>query len=175
MDILISSNLERLIYRIAGNDAEKNRDLMNALTGNGKYEITEEMKAQLVDFYGNYASEEETAAEIKRLYEDCGYVIDTHTAVASAVYGKYVAETGDRKTTVIASTASPFKFTRSVMDAIDSKYDVMSDFELVDELSKIAKVKVPNAIEEIRTAPVLHDTQCDVDKMKDTVKGFLGI
>ena len=175
MDILISSNLERLIYRIAGNDADKNRELMNALSGNGKYEITEEMKAQLADFYGNFASEAETAAEIRRLYEKCGYVIDTHTAVASAVYGKYVAETGDHKTTVIASTASPFKFTRSVMDAIDIKYDAMGDFELVDELSKIAKVKVPNAIEEIRTAPVLHDTQCDVDKMKDTVKSFLGM
>lgn len=175
MDILISSNLERLIYRIAGNDADKNRELMSALSGNGKYEITEEMKAQLADFYGNFASEAETAAEIRRLYEKCGYVIDTHTAVASAVYGKYVAETGDHKTTVIASTASPFKFTRSVMDAIDIKYDAMGDFELVDELSKIAKVKVPNAIEEIRTAPVLHDTQCDVDKMKDTVKSFLGM
>ena len=175
MDILVSSNLERLIYRIAGNDADKNRELMSALTGNGKYEITEEMKAQLADFYGNFASEAETAAEIRRLYEKCGYVIDTHTAVASAVYGKYVAETGDHKTTVIASTASPFKFTRSVMDAIDTKYDVMGDFELVDELSKIAKVKVPGAIEEIRTAPILHDTQCDVDKMKDTVKSFLGI
>ena len=175
MDILISSNLERLIYRIAGNDADKNRELMSALTGNGKYEITEEMKAQLADFYGNFASEAETAAEIRRLYEKCGYVIDTHTAVASAVYGKYVVETGDHKTTVIASTASPFKFTRSVMDAIDIKYDAMGDFELVDELSKIAKVKVPNAIEEIRTAPVLHDTQCDVDKMKDTVKSFLGM
>ena len=175
MDILISSNLERLIYRIAGNDADKNRELMSALSGNGKYEITEEMKAQLADFYGNFASEAETAAEIRRLYEKCGYVIDTHTAVASAVYGKYVVETGDHKTTVIASTASPFKFTRSVMDAIDIKYDTMGDFELVDELSKIAKVKVPNAIEEIRTAPVLHDTQCDVDKMKDTVKSFLGM
>ena len=166
MDILISSNLERLIYRIAGNDADKNRELMSALSGNGKYEITEEMKAQLADFYGNFASEAETAAEIRRLYEKCGYVIDTHTAVASAVYGKYVVETGDHKTTVIASTASPFKFTRSVMDAIDIKYDAMGDFELVDELSKIAKVKVPNAIEEIRTAPVLHDTQCDVDKIE---------
>ena len=175
MDILISSNLERLIFKIAGENAKATADMMNSLATDGKYEVTDEMKAQLADFYGNFASEAETAAEIRRLYEKCGYVIDTHTAVASAVYGKYVAETGDHKTTVIASTASPFKFTRSVMDAIDTKYDVMGDFELVDELSKIAKVKVPNAIEEIRTAPILHDTQCDVDKMKDTVKSFLGI
>ena len=176
MDILISSNLERLIYRIAGNDADKNRELMAALSGQGKYEISADMKAALADFYGNYANEAETADEIKRLYRSCGYVIDTHTAVASAVYQKYLKETGDSNTkTVIASTASPFKFTRSVMNAIDAKYDTMSDFELVDELSKIANVTVPQAIEEIRTAPVVHDTQCDADKMKDTVKEFLHI
>ncbi len=176
MDILISSNLERLIYRIAGNDADKNRELMAALSGQGKYEISADMKAALADFYGNYANEAETADEIKRLYRSCGYVIDTHTAVASAVYQKYLKETGDSNTkTVIASTASPFKFTRSVMNAIDAKYDAMSDFELVDELSKIANVTVPQAIEEIRTAPVIHDIQCDADKMKDTVKEFLHI
>lgn len=173
MDILISSNLERLIYRIAGDDADKNKELMAALAGQGRYEITEEMKAALTDFYGNYASEAETAAEIRRLYESCGYVIDTHTAVASAVYQKYVQETGDRTKTVIASTASPFKFTRSVMNAIDGKYDAMGDFELVDELSKLANVKVPQAIEEIRTAPVVHDRQCEADGMQDTVKDFL--
>ena len=175
MDILISSNLERLIYWIAGNDAGENRSLMAALTGEGRYEITDEMKAALKDFYGNYADEAQTAAEIKRLYEDCGYVIDTHTAVASAVYRKYVEETGDHTKTVIASTASPFKFTRSEMNAIDGKYDAMGDFELVDELSRIANVRVPQAIEEIRTAPVLHDTQCETAEMKDTVKKFLKI
>lgn len=175
MDILISSNLERLIYRIAGNDADKNKDLMTALNGQGKYDITAKMKAELADFYGNFATEAETAEEINRLYKSCGYVIDTHTAVASAVYQKYVAETNDTKKTVIASTASPFKFTRSVMNAIDEKYDSMGDFELVDELSKIANVKVPNAIEEIRTAPVLHDIQCDVEKMPEVVKEFLNM
>lgn len=175
MDILISSNLERLIYRIAGNDGDKNKELMSALNSQGSYEITAEMKDRLEDFYGNFADEAETAEEIKRLYESCGYVLDTHTAVASAVYRKYVKETADTAKTVIASTASPFKFTRSVMNAIDAKYDAMSDFELVDELSRIANVKVPGAIEEIRTAPVVHDVQCDVDKMQDTVRKFLEI
>lgn len=175
MDILISSNLERLIYRIAGNNADANKALMNSLSAEGKYEITAEMKTELADFYGNYASEAETAAEIKRLYESCGYVLDTHTSVASAVYQKYVAESGDTTKTVIASTASPFKFTRSVMNAIDEKYDAMGDFELVDELSKIANVKVPQAIEDIRSAAVVHDVQCDVDKMQATVKQFLGM
>ena len=175
MDILISSNLERLIYRIAGNDAEKNAVLMSQLNTEGKYEITEEMKAQLADFYGNYANETETAETIKALYEDCGYVIDTHTAVAANVYKKYVAETGDSTKTVIASTASPYKFTRSVMSAIDTKYDTMSDFEQVDELSKVANVAVPSAIEEIRNAQIRHNTVCEVDEMKKVVKDFLGI
>ncbi len=176
MDILISSNLERLIYRIAGNDAAKNAEFMKELTTDGKYEITPEMKAQLSDIYGNYSSEAETAEVIKKLYEDTGYVIDTHTAVAAGVYGKYKAETGDTETkTVIASTASPFKFTRSVMNAIDHKYDSMTDFELVDELSKIANVEVPQAIEDIRSAAVLHDTVCEVDEMEATVKKFLNI
>lgn len=173
MDILISSNLERLIYRIAGNDADRNRELMTALTRQGKYEITDEMKAALSDFYGAYADENETAAEIRRLYQSCGYVIDTHTAVASAVYQKYVKETGDQTKTVIASTASPFKFTRSVMNAIDASYDSMEDFELADKLSGLANVAVPPAIEEIRTAPVLHHKQCDVEGMKDAVLDFL--
>lgn len=175
MDILISSNLERLIYRIAGNSAKKNSDLMESLKNTGKYEITPEMKAQLSDFYGNYATEAEDAATIKKLYEDTGYVIDTHTAVAATVYEKYKKETGDDTVTVIASTASPYKFTRSVMDAIDSKYDSMTDFELVDELSKISNVAVPQAIEDIRTAPVLHDTVCEVNEMSSSVKKILGI
>jgi len=175
MDILISSNLERLIYRIAGNDAEKNRELMTALTKGGSYTITPDMRKALDDFYGNFADEVETAEEISRLYKACGYVIDTHTAVASAVYQRYKGQTNDKTKTVIVSTASPFKFTRSVMNAIDKKYDSMGDFELVDELSEIAGVKVPGAIEEIRTAPVLHERQCDVDQMKDVVKEFLGI
>lgn len=173
MDILISSNLERLIYRIAGNDAEKNAALMAALSGQGKYEITAEMKEKLADFYGNYATEKETAATIKELYEETGYVIDTHTAVAATVYNKYKAQTKDEAKTVIASTASPFKFTRSVMEAIDEKYAAMDDFALVDELSKLANVKVPNAIEEIRTASVLHDRVCDKEEMKAVVKEFL--
>lgn len=175
MDILISSNLERLIYRIAGNDAQKNAELMAALSGNGKYDITEEMKSQLVDFYGNYATEAETAKTIKDLYEDCGYVIDTHTAVASAVYKKYVAETQDTTKTVIASTASPYKFTRSVMEAIDEKYASMGDFELVDELTKLANVAVPNAIEEIRSAEICHNNICEVNEMQQVVKNFLNI
>ena len=152
MDILISSNLERLIYRLCGHDADQCSQLMKALTAEGSYEITSEMKEQLSDFYGNYATEAETAETISKVFEHAHYLIDTHTAVAATVYRKYTEETKDKTPTVIASTASPYKFTRSVMNAVDSKYDAMGDFELVDELSRITGVKVPQAIEDIRTA-----------------------
>ena len=176
MDILISSNLERLIYRICGNDAEQNAQFMKALATEGEYSITEDMQKELSDFYGGYLTEEETKATIKALYEDTGYIIDTHTAVASGVYNTYKKETGDVDTkTLIASTASPFKFTRSVMSAIDEQYDTWEDFKLVDRLSELANVFVPKAIEEIRTAPVLHNRVCEVEEMEAVVKYILGV
>ena len=176
MDILISSNLERMIYRIAGNDAKQCAKFMAALTKDGEYVITDAMKAELSEFFGAFGSEEETAVKIKEVYDKEGYVMDTHTAVAAVAYDKYKAATGDDKTpTVIASTASPYKFTRSVMDAIDPVYDAEDDFELVDELNKVSKTAIPKAIEEIRTAPVLHDTVCETAGMEDEVKKILGI
>lgn len=173
MDILISSNLERLIYRITGEDAAQTKAFMDALTTKGEYSITPEMKEKLADFVGGFASEEETHATIKDVYDKTGYIMDTHTAVASNVYYQKAAQTGVK--TVIASTASPYKFTRSVMDSIDEKYDSMTDFELVDELNKLSGVKVPQAIEEIRTAPILHDKVCDKSEMEKTVKEILGL
>lgn len=175
MDILISSNLERLIYQTAGRDAEKNREFMKELNTDGVYTITEEMKEQMKDFYGNYATEEETAQTIKEVYDKTGYIIDTHTAVAAAVYKKYEKETDDKTKTVIASTASPYKFTRSVMNAIDPSYDSKTDFELIDELEKLSGVKVPQAIEDIRSAAVLHDTVCETADMCKEVKKILKI
>lgn len=176
MDILISSNLERMIYRIAGNDAKQCAKFMAALTKDGEYVITDAMKAELSEFFGAFGSEEETAVKIREVYDKEGYVMDTHTAVAAVAYDKYKAATGDDKTpTVIASTASPYKFTRSVMDAIDPAYDAEDDFKLVDELNKVSKTAIPKAIEEIRTAPVLHDTVCETAAMEDEVKKILGI
>lgn len=173
MDILISSNLERLIYKVGEENPVENANRMVSLTKNGSYKITSDMKRQLLDFESGYATETEIFEFIKTLYEECGYVIDTHTAVAGVVYEKYKEHTKDNTKTVIASTASPYKFTRSVMDAIDLEYDSMSDFELVDELSRISNTVVPKAIEEIRTAPILHDTVCEINDMKEVVKKFL--
>ena len=175
MDILISSNLERLIYRIAGNDAEKNAALMKELNETGKYTITDEMKKALEPFYGDFADMDTVAATIKSVYEEDGYIIDTHTAVAAAVYDSYKEKTGDTTPTVIASTASPYKFTRSVMTAIDPAFDSQEDFALVDKLEELSGVKVPQAIEDIRSAPVLHKTVCEKEEMEAVVKGFLGM
>ncbi len=176
MDILISSNLERLIYRLTGEDAGKCAELMQSLSNGGEYSITEEMKEKLGDFYGNYCSEGETREAISATYYGSNYVIDPHTAVAAGVYQKYVRETNDAATpTVIASTASPYKFTRSVMDAVSDRYAGLDDFGLVDALEKLSGVKIPKAVEEIRTAPVLHDKVVDAEDMPAAVKEILGI
>ncbi len=173
MDILISSNLERLIYHIAGDSSEKDAELMKKLSETGKYDITDEMRSKLTDFFGGYATEEETFATIKKVFDNTGYLMDTHTAVASAVYDKYVNETGDKTTTVIASTASPFKFTRSVMNALGKGDDSKDDFALADELSAVSGVEIPEAVSSIRTAKILHDIVVDKSEMQTQVLEFL--
>ena len=172
MDILISSNLERLIYLIAGEDSGKTRELMGSLGGSGRYTITDEMKAKLDDFAAGYASEEETAEQIRAVYEKTGYVMDTHTAVASCVCRQYQSETGDKKKCVAASTASPYKFAKSVMTAIDGKYAASDELALIEELQKTSGTVIPRAIEEILNARILHTLECDADKMKEIVKGL---
>lgn len=175
MDILISSNLERLIYTISGQDAKKDSELMEQLKENGKYEITVEMKEKLKDFAGGYATEEETKAAIHDVYKETGYVMDTHTAVASHVSRVYRKENEDDRKMLVASTASPYKFVRSVMSAIDDAYAQMDEFALIDELEKASNMEVPGAIKEILNAEVRHTLECDSDKMKETVKDILEI
>ncbi|MBR3069663.1 MAG: threonine synthase [Lachnospiraceae bacterium] len=176
MDILISSNLERLIYRLTGNDSGKTLAFMQDLTDKGSYTITDEMREGLGDFVGGCASEEENFAGIKALYERTGYVIDTHTGIANAVCRAYREKTGDMTPTVIASTASPFKFAEAVVGAIaPEKLEGKSDFELIDLLSDLSGTKEPYAITDIRTAPVRHKTVVDAEDMPADVKQFLGI
>ncbi|HIX64469.1 MAG TPA: threonine synthase [Candidatus Mediterraneibacter colneyensis] len=175
MDILISSNLERLIYTVAGGDSEKNKDLMEQLKEKGAYEITPEMREKLSDFVGGFATEEETKEAIQTTYEKTGYVMDTHTAVAAYVCAQYRRESGDPRKCLVASTASPYKFIHSVMTAIDSRYADTDEFELVDELSRISGMEIPKAIEEIRNADIRHTRECDAAQMKDTVKEILGV
>ena len=175
MDILISSNLERLIYKISGEDARKDTDLMTELKTKGSYAITGEMKANLADFAAGYATEEQVAKTIHDIYEDTGYVMDTHTAVAATVYKAYREDSKDDRKTVIASTASPYKFAGSVMSAIDPKYKGQDNFKLIEELQKVSGTELPNAIKEIMNAEIRHNTECDVDQMEQTVKNILGV
>lgn len=175
MDILISSNLERLIYKISGEDARKDTDFMTELKTKGSYAITGEMKANLADFAAGYATEEQVAKTIHDVYEDTGYVMDTHTAVAATVYKAYREDSKDDRKTVIASTASPYKFAGSVMSAIDPKYKGQDDFKLIEELQKVSGTEIPNAIKEIMNAEIRHNTECDVDQMEQTVKNILGV
>ena len=175
MDILISSNLERLLYLSTGCDAEQTAKLMNQLGTEGHYTVTPEMKAKMADFCGGFATEAEDAAAIRELYDETGYVIDTHTGVASAVYQRYKKNTGDETKTVIASTASPYKFSRSVMEAISDEKLPEDEFAVIDELSRVSGVEIPKAVEEIRNAQIRHNLECDVQDMKKTVAKILGI
>ncbi len=175
MDILISSNLERLIYLCVGSDSDKNVELMNQLKKDGKYSVEASFAKISDEFVGEYADWADCSKKIHDLYDKTGYVIDTHTAVAAASYDKYVARTGDNTKTVIASTASPYKFARSVMKAIDPVYENEEDFKLIDILNKTANVDIPNAINEIRQAQIVHKTVCDIADMKKLVMDNMGI
>ncbi|HJC06347.1 MAG TPA: threonine synthase [Candidatus Enterocloster excrementipullorum] len=177
MDILISSNLERLIYLSTGCDARADQELMRELSEEGSYQATDSMRAFMSDFWGGFASQEESDGAIRRIFEDCGYLIDTHTGVAAAVYEKYKKETGDEAVTVIASTASPYKFAPSVMAAIKGREAVrdMDEFAVVDALSGLSGTPVPQAVNEIRTAPILHSRECAPEEMENLVRNVLGV
>ena len=175
MDILISSNLERLIYHLCGEDPDRNAAFMKSLSEGGRYEITPEMRKGLSAFVGGFATEAENFEGIKKLYEDTGYVIDTHTGIANYVYRAYRERTGDVTPTVIASTASPFKFARAVMGAIAPDKVTDDDFALIDELRELSGMDEPFAITDIRTAPVRHNTVVDKDEMEAAVKAILNI
>ena len=175
MDILISSNLERLIYLICGEDSEKTKELMEELKTTGKYTITPEMKEKLADFAAGYSTEEQTADSIRKTYEKTGYVMDTHTAVASYVCDQYREQSKDTTKCVIASTASPYKFVKSVMSAIDAENANADEFDLLPKLQEVSGVPMPQAIKDILDAKILHNLECDVDKMKETVKGILNV
>ncbi len=175
MDILISSNLERLIYQITGEQEDECRKLMSELSEKGEYTITEEEQKQLSVFEGGFATEDENAACIRDTFEKTGYVTDTHTGVANCVYQKYVAETNDQTPTVIVSTASPYKFSRSVMNAIRGTESDPDDFVVIKELEDLSGVPIPPAVKEIMDAQIMHDHVCEINQMEHTVKQYLGL
>lgn len=174
MDILVSSNLERLIYEVSGRDSQLVNNLMNDLQQKGVYSIPEELKTRFSDFWGGYATEEEVHTSIKKLYEEKNYVIDTHTAVAHAVYEKYKKSTGDNTVPLIASTASPFKFPESICKALGILQGE-KDFALLDLLSEKCKLKVPASLAELKDLPILHSNEFHNDEMREAIKKLLNM
>jgi len=175
MDILISSNLERLLWAISKKEAQKVKELMNSLKEKGYYRIDSEMKKRLNDFYGGFASQGESRQCIKEIFEKSKYLIDPHTAAAYAVYKKYIKETGDKTKTVIVATASPFKFTKSVMESIDSRYKKFDDFELIEKMSDLAQVPIPPGIRDIEKKPIRNKMVCRKEEMKAKIAEILNL
>jgi len=170
MDILISSNFERLVYYASGNDATVTSKLMKYLVENGSYEVSSEMKTAMSDFCGLYATEAEVKDEISKIYNSDSYIMDTHTAVAASADEKYKEKTGDTTKSVIISTASPYKFLRSVMEAVSTEKLPEDDFELIELLHGVSKTDIPNAIKEILDADILHTCVCSIDEMEAKVR-----
>lgn len=176
MDILVSSNLERLLFYLYDEDSSAVSELMEQLAGKGAYMINDCVKKKLVDFYGYYASEEDTAEAIKKVYKNDRYVIDTHTAVAFSAYEKYRKQKcGKCAKTVIVSTASPYKFTADVMKSIDPGYSELNSFQLIKEMSRLTNTEIPKGIRDLDGKPIIHNTVCNKDEMKTQVEKILGL
>jgi len=176
MDILISSNLERLLSLSTNSDDKLVAEWMNSLKADGKYEVNEGVKKIISDvFWGGFCDDNETLDEIKNVFADTEYVMDTHTAVAKRVYNQYVKETGDNTKTVICSTASPFKFSDNVLKAIKGEAESSDAFSQLDELSETAQASIPKSLAELKTKPVIFRTTCEKDEMYDIVSQMLNL
>jgi len=173
MDILISSNLERLLFDFS--DDATVTDMMKRLTNEGRYQITADMRERLGQcFRGGYCDDAATMASIKEVFDEYGYLIDTHTAVGYNVYRQYAEQTGDGTKTLIASTASPYKFGGSVYKALTGKL-LDDEFAMIDGLFKLTKAPVPAPLSDLVNKAVRFDGVTDTGKMYDAVNGFLGI
>lgn len=176
MDILVSSNLERLLYKFAGCDDAKTKQWMNTLKSEGVYTVDDDVKAQIDShFYGNCCSDEETKSTIKSLYEQTHYLCDTHTAVAVNVYDKYVEETKDTTPAVIASTASPYKFSKAVLEAVSDDALPTDEFEMVDKLNAVTGASIPTPLSSLKDKKARFNNVTEVDKMPEYVLSVLGI
>lgn len=151
MDILISSNLERLLFLLTGENDAQIREWFGKLASEGRYEVTEDVKALLKsEFYAGYCDDADTKKTIKEIYEKYSYTCDTHTAVAVKVYQDYKNETGDNTKTIIASTASPYKFSASVLEAIEGNVPDTDEYDMVSRLGELSKMPVPKSLAELK-------------------------
>ncbi len=176
MDILISSNLERLLYHLSGNDAGAVKHWMSELKNAGRYNVGQPILEKIKQlFWAGFTDDRETLATIKETFEKHEYLVDTHTAVAINVYNKYKNETGDNTPSIILSTASPYKFNSSVVEALMGKEFVSgkNEFELLEVLSKASGTDIPKNLKGLNKRPVLHGTVVEKEAMPDVVKKFL--
>ncbi len=177
MDILVSSNLERLLYMLSNNSDSTVREWMNALKADGKYEVTDDVKAVINDkFYGGFCDDVQTKATINKLFAESNYLCDTHTAVAVNVYEQYLSETGDTTPTIIASTASPYKFSKSVLEAVSPSTALPdTEFDMVDKLSEISGVAVPSPLADLKNKTARFSDVTESAEMESYVLGALNI
>ncbi|MBQ1967724.1 MAG: threonine synthase, partial [Clostridia bacterium] len=176
MDILISSNLERLLFHLADENDETIAKWMNELSNEGKYEVTADVKEKVLTLFdAGCCDDEETKETIGKTYEN-GYLLDTHTAVAVKVYRDYVLETGDKTPTVIASTANPYKFSAAVLKAVcDKNLDGVDEFRQVDLLMEITGEPCPEQLATLKGKEPRFTACCEKENMIDTVYQMLGI
>ena len=176
MDILISSNLERLLYHLYDGDCAEIAELMKSLKENGKYTVSDEVFSKLAaEFAGGFCDDEETGKTIREIFEKDNCLCDTHTAVAVNVYKKYKAATGDTTPCIIASTAAPFKFAPAVLKAVAGKVESQGDFELLDELASVSGVAVPAPLAGLKSKQVKHTSVIAKEDMRKFIAGVLGL
>ena len=176
MDILISSNLERLLYIMTGKNDTLISEWLGKLSAEGKYEVSDDVKAKLSEeFCAGFCDDEQTKATIHEIYEKYSYTCDTHTAVAVKVYEDYKKSTGDATKTIIASTASPYKFSAAVLEAIEGKTSDISEYEKVDRIAELSDIPVPSALADLKNKPERLNDFIDKNDQKAYVLKSLGI
>lgn len=175
MDILISSNLERLLYHLTGGDDKLINEWFGALKTSGRYEVNAEVKSKLGElFFAGCCSDEETKAQIHKTFENEHYLLDTHSAVAVKVYEDYKAKTGDDTPTIIASTANPYKFGRAVFEAVGGNSSDEDEFALIEKLEKQTGTKMPAPLAATKGKAIRFTGCVDKEQMGGVVLEFLG-
>ncbi len=176
MDILISSNLERLLFHLSGEDDAKIRDYMNELATDGKYTVSDDIKAAVLEnFAAGFTTDELTFETINKTYTEKNYLSDTHTAVAIKVYDDYVVKTGDNTPTVIAATASPYKFSKSVLTALGGADESLDEFSMTDALSAKTNTQIPAPLAGLKDKEVRFTSVSEIADMEQCVYDLLGI
>lgn len=176
MDILISSNLERLLYLMTDKNDAVIREWFGKLSSDGKYEVNDDVKAKLQEeFCAGFCDDVQTKEAIHAVYEKYSYTCDTHTAVALKVYNDYKAATGDATKTVIASTASPYKFSAAVLEALEGKNSDIDEYDKVDRIAELSKIPVPSALADLKNKPERFNDVIDKADQKNYVLKTLGI